>query len=212
MKTAIIGLGNIGAQLAHLLVAGGEHIVVADRSDTKTAAVVKGSGGRAEAASVEGAIESSDVVILAVYFDAMKGLIEQHRDKLKNKIVVDPSNPVGPDGKGGMKKVIPENQSSGEAVAALLPPQAKFVKGFGTLGAESLKKGANRSPQPAVLFYASDDKAAGDRVAQLITAAGFSPVRIGGVDKSIRIEVFGDLHEFGKLGRLVSAEEAKALI
>jgi hypothetical protein len=43
-------------------------------------------------------------------------------------------------------------------------------------------------------------------------AEGFSPVSVGGVDQSIRIEVGGDLHEFGKLGKLVSAKEAEALV
>ena len=63
-----------------------------------------------------------------------------------------------------------------------------------------------------MLFYATDYPAAGNIVAKLISASGFSPVSIGGIDKSIRIEVFGDLHEFGKLGKLVSAKEAQALI
>jgi 8-hydroxy-5-deazaflavin:NADPH oxidoreductase len=35
---------------------------------------------------------------------------------------------------------------------------------------------------------------------------------VGGVDQSIRIEVFGDLHELGKLGELVTAKEAAALV
>jgi hypothetical protein len=39
----------------------------------------------------------------------------------------------------------------------------------------------------------------------LITASGFIPVNVGGIDQPIRIEVFGDLREFGKLGKLVSA-------
>jgi hypothetical protein len=34
----------------------------------------------------------------------------------------------------------------------------------------------------------------------------------GGIDQSIRIEVGGDLHEFGKLGKLVSAKEAESLV
>jgi hypothetical protein len=38
---------------------------------------------------------------------------------------------------------------------------------------------------------------------------GFSPVSVGGVDQSIRIKVGGDLHELGKLGKLVSAKKAK---
>ena len=44
-------------------------------------------------------------------------------------------------------------------------------------------------------FYATNDDASGDLVAELIRADGYEPVRVGGLDKSIRIEVFGDLHE-----------------
>ena len=41
-------------------------------------------------------------------------------------------------------------------------------------------------------------------MAALIGASGFAPVRVCGLDQSIRIEVGGDLHEFGKLGQLVT--------
>ena len=117
-----------------------------------------------------------------------------------------------PDGKGGFKKTIPAEQSSGQLISALLPDGAQLVKAFGTLGAESLASGANRTPERAVLFYATDYPEAGDVVAKLITASGFSPVSVGGIDQSIRIEVGGDLHEFGKLGKLVSVKEAEPLI
>jgi len=50
-----------------------------------------------------------------------------------------------------------------------------------------------RSPERAVLFYATDYPEAGRAVAKLITASGFSPVSVGGIDQSIRIEVGGDL-------------------
>ena len=59
-----------------------------------------------------------------------------------------------------------------------------------------------------MLFYAADDDAAGDLVAELIRTAGFDPVRVGGLDQSIRIEMFGDLHEYGALGRAVTKSEA----
>jgi 8-hydroxy-5-deazaflavin:NADPH oxidoreductase len=63
-----------------------------------------------------------------------------------------------------------------------------------------------------VLFYATDYPEAGKAVARLITASGFAPVNVGGIDQSIRIEVGGDLHEFGKLGKLVAVKEAQALV
>ena len=212
MKTTIIGMGNIGKQVALNLIAGGQNVIVADHGPTKAQEFSKGSGGKARAASVAAAVEEADIIIFAVWFDAIKGLLGEYRNKLAGKIVVDPSNPIAPDGSGGFKKLIPQDQSSGQILAALLPPGAKLVKAFGTLAAPSLGKGARRSPEPNVLFCASDDRDAGNAVADLIRASGFAPVPIGGLDQSIRIEVFGDLHEFGRLGRLVTAKEASALV
>jgi 8-hydroxy-5-deazaflavin:NADPH oxidoreductase len=212
MKPAIIGLGNIGRQVALNLIAGEQQVIVADHGPAKAQDFAKASDGKARAASVAAAIDEADIIVLAVYFDAIKGLVAEYRNKLAGKIVVDPSNPIAPDGSGGFRKTIPQDQSSGQLVAALLPPGAKLVKAFGTLAAPSLKSGARRSPEPNVLFFASDDRDAGNAVADLIKASGFAPVRVGGIDKSIRIEVFGDLHEFGKLGKLVTAKEAAKLV
>ena len=212
MTTAVIGLGNIGARLARNLTAGGEKVIVTDKTLAKAESLARELGGNAEAMPVLDAIREADIVILAIYFDAIKQFIAGNRGALAGKIVVDPSNPIAPDGKGGFKKTIPAEQSSGELISALLPQGAQLVKAFGTLSAESLGSAANRSPERAVLFYATDHPEAGRVVARLITASGFSPVGVGGIDQSIRIEVGGDLHEFGKLGKLVSAEEAASLI
>jgi predicted dinucleotide-binding enzyme len=212
MNTAIIGLGNIGSQLAKNLTAGGENVIVADRTLAKAEKLATELGGKATPMPVADAITKSDVVVLAIYFDAIKDLLVTYRGAVAGKVIVDPSNPIAPDGKGGFKKTIPEDQSSGQLIAALLPEGAELVKAFGTLGALSLASGVKRSPERAVLFYATDYPEAGRAVARLITASGFSPVRVGGLDQSIRIEVGGDLHEFGKLGKLVSAKEAEALV
>jgi 8-hydroxy-5-deazaflavin:NADPH oxidoreductase len=212
MNTAIIGLGNIGSQLAKNLTTGGENVIVADRTLAKAEKLAAELGGKARPMPVADAISKSDVVVLAIYFDAIKDLLATYRGALAGKVIVDPSNPIAPDGKGGFKKTIPADQSSGQLIAALLPERAELVKAFGTLGAQSLASGVNRSPERAVLFYATDYPEAGRAVARLITASGFSPFRAGGLDQSIRIEVGGDLHEFGKLAKLVSTTEAEALV
>ena len=92
--------------------------------------------------------------------------------------------------------------------AGLLPAGARLVKAFGTLSAPTLAAAARREPERAVLFYAADDAAAGDLVADLIRVSGYEPVRVGGLDQSIRIEMLGDLHEYGGLGRVVTKTEA----
>jgi predicted dinucleotide-binding enzyme len=212
MNTVIIGTGSIGSRLAKNLALGGENIILADRTLAKAQKLTNELGGRATAMSISDAIKKADIIIFAVYFDAIKALIAQYRSDLAGKIIVDPSNPIAPDGKGGFKKTIPADQSSGQLLAALIPGDAELVKAFGTLGAESLASGANRSPDRAVLFYASDFPEAGRAVAKLIKASGFSPVFVGGISQSIRIEVGGDLHEFGKLGKLVSAKEAETIV
>jgi hypothetical protein len=212
MKTAIIGLGNIGSRVAKNLVAGRESIIVATRDLAKAKAFAKTVSGDAEAMSIADAVKTADVVILGIWFETIKEFVTTHRASLVGKIVVDPSNPIAPDGKGGFNKIIPADQSSGQIIARLLPEGSELVKAFGTLSAGSLEAAARRKPEPAVLFYATDYPEAGRAVAKLIAASGFASVNVGGVDQSGRLEAFGDLNEYGKLGKLVTSKEAAVII
>ena len=205
---AIIGTGNIGSRLAAAFAAGGQDFLLAGRDQEAARKVAADLDGRADVVSVDEAVERADVLVLAVWFDAFKQLIAQYGDRLAGKVIIDPTNPVGPDDKGGFQKLIGEQESSGQILAGLLPAGARLVKAFGTLSADSLSAAARREPERAVLFYAADDDAAGEEVADLIRIAGYEPVRVGGLDQSIRLEVFGDLHEFGALGRVVTKSEA----
>ena len=148
------------------------------------------------------------MLVFALWLDAFEQLIARYGGRLAGKVIVDPTNPVGPDGAGGYKKVIGGQQSSGQILAGLLPARTRLVKAFGTLSAPTLSSAARREPERAVQFYAGDDAAAGDLVADLIRVGGYEPVRVGGLDQSIRIEAFGDLHELGGLGRVVTTSEA----
>ncbi len=205
---AISGTGNVGSRLAANLAAGDQDFLLAGRDQEAARKLASDLDSHAEAVSVDEAVERADVLVLAVWLDAFEQLIAQYGPQLAGKVIVDPTNPVGPDGAGGYRKVIGERESSGQILAGLLPPGARLVKAFGTLSAPSLAAAARREPERAVLFYAADDDDAGDLVAALIRAAGFDPVRVGGLDQSIRIEMFGDLHEYGALGRPVTKSEA----
>jgi predicted dinucleotide-binding enzyme len=205
---AIIGTGTIGSTLAAHFAAGGQDFLLAGRDQEAARKLASGLDGHAEAVSADEAVERADVLVIAVWLPDFKQLIAQYGERLAGKVIVDPSNPVGPDGDGGYRKVIGEQESSGQILAGLLPAGARLVKAFGTLSAGSLAAAARQEPERAVLFYAADDDAAGDLVADLIRTAGFDPVRVGGLDQSIRIEMFGDLHEYGALGRVVTKTEA----
>jgi predicted dinucleotide-binding enzyme len=209
---AIVGTGNVGSTLAANFAAGGQDFLLADRDQEAARKIAADLGGHAEVVSIDEAVERADVLVFALWMDAFEQLIARYGARLAGKVIVDPSNPVGPDGQGGYRKVIGEQESSGQILAGLLPPGARLVKAFGTLSAPSLSSAARRKPERAVQFYAADDDAAGDLVADLIRADGFEPVRVGGLDQSIRIEMFGDLHEYGALGRPVTKSEALAAV
>ncbi len=209
---AIIGIGNVGSTLAANFAAGGQDFLLAGRDLEAARKLASTFDGHAEAVSIDEAVDRADVLVLAVWLDAFRQLIGQYGDRLAGKVIVDPTNPVAPDGNGGFRKVIGEQESSGQILAGLLPAGSRLVKAFGTLSAGTLAAAARQQPELAVEFYAADNDAAGDVVAELIRAGGYEPVRVGGLDQSIRIEVFGDLHEFGALGRAVTKPEALAAI
>jgi hypothetical protein len=210
--TAIIGVGNLGRALAGHLVDGDELVVLAARNEEHAAGLAHELGPRVEAALVEDAVAAADVVVLALWLDQIKALLAEHAHLLENKVVVDPSNPIGFDENGQMVRTLADDQSAGSIVAALLPASAHYVKAFGTLGADSLASSANREPRVA-LFYATDDDIAAGTVEQLIGAAGFEPVRAGGFADAGRLEgPVGDLSQPGLNGELLDLDQARATL
>jgi 8-hydroxy-5-deazaflavin:NADPH oxidoreductase len=207
LTTAIIGVGNLGGTVARHLVAGAEPVVLAAADEEHARALADELGPNASATSVQDAIAGADVVVLATWLDQTKEYLPAEAGLLEDKIVVDPSNPIGFEN-GQMIRTLPEGQSSGSVVAGLLPASAHYVKAFGTLGAvEQLATSANSDPR-VVLFYATDDDAAEATARRLITAAGFEPLKVGGVAEAGRIEgPDGELQ-----GRVMDLDEARATI
>lgn len=91
-------------------------------------------------------------------------------------------------------------------VAGWLPAGARLAMAFGSMSAGLFAASSRRSPDPAVLFYVTDDDRAGQQVERLIRTAGFEPVRAGGLEQSGRLEVGGDLHDL-----VVSLAKARSL-
>src|SRR6266436_6951678 len=142
--TAIVGVGNLGSTIARHLVRGGEAVVLAAKAESHPEALASELGELARAASVEDAIRAADVVVFALWLDTMTEVIAQHAPLLEDKVVVDPSNPIGFDESGQMIRTLPDGQSGGSVVAGLLPASARYVKAFGTLGADALAGSADR--------------------------------------------------------------------
>jgi hypothetical protein len=208
MTTAIIGTGGLGSAIARQLAAGGETLRLssADTASARTLAAQIGSAAVVAAGSRD-ALQGADVVVLALRFTVLKGVLDEIGGSLAGKVVVVPSNPVGLDAQGDVVRLLPEGQSSGKVVAGWMPAGTHFAMTFGTMSAGLLESASNRSPEPAVLFYVTDDDRAGEEVGRLIRTAGFEPVKAGGIEQSGRLEVGGDLHDL-----VVGPAEARSLI
>ena len=207
MTTAIIGTGGIGSAIARELASGGETLRLSS-ADNKSAQRLAVQIGQAAVVAVDNhdALRGADAVVLALRFTVLKGVIDEIADSLTDMLVVVPSNPITADAEGNLTRLLPEGQSSGEVVAGWLPAGARLAMAFGSMRAELLESSSNRSPEPAALFYATDDARAGEEVERLIRTAGFEPVKVGGLDQSSRLEVGGDLHDL-----VVGPAEARSL-
>jgi 8-hydroxy-5-deazaflavin:NADPH oxidoreductase len=208
MTTAVIGTGGIGSVIARELASGGETLRLAS-ADHKSARMLAAEIGGAAVVAVgnDDALRGADAVVLALRFTVLKGVIDEIAGPLTGKLVVVPSNPVGIDAHGNVARLLPKGQSSGEVVAGWLPAGARLAMAFGTLSADLFESSSHRSPEPAVLFYATDDDRAGQEVRRLIRTAGFEPVKAGGIAQSGRLEVGGDLHDL-----VAGPAEARSLI
>jgi predicted dinucleotide-binding enzyme len=208
MTTAIIGTGVLGSAIARLLGSGGETLRLSS-ADPESAKKLAAQIGPAAfvAADNEGALRSADAVVLALRFTLLKSVLDEISGALADKLVVVPSNPLTTGPQGNVSRVLSKEQSSGEVVAGWLPAGVPLAMAFGTMSANLLESSANRSPEHAVLFYATDDDRAGKQVEHLIRTAGFEAVQVGGVKLTDRLEVGGDLHDL-----VVGPTEARALV
>jgi predicted dinucleotide-binding enzyme len=196
MTTAIIGSGGLGSAVARLLASGGETLRLAS-ADPASARMLAAEVGRGASVAADNrdALLDADAVILALRFTVLKGVIDEIALSLTDKLVIVPSNPLRTDDQGNVLRVLPEGQSSGKAVTQWLPVGVPFAMAFGSMSADLLKASSNRSPEPAVLFYATDDDGGATGVERLIRIAGFEPLRVGGSEQSTRLELGGDLHD-----------------
>ena len=207
MTTAVIGTGTLGSVIARLLASGGETLRLSS-AHSESARTLAAEIGPAAVVTGDNrdALQGADAVVLALRFTALKGVIDEIADRLTGKLVIVPSNPLGIDAQGNVSRLLPKGQASGEVLAGWMPAGARFAMAFGTLSADLFESSSKRSPEPAVLFYVTDDDRAGEEVERLIRTAGFEPVKAGGLQQSGRLEVSGDLHDL-----VVGPAEARSL-
>ena len=190
MKVTIIGAGNMGRGIGTRLVAGGNEVQLVDRDPAEAQALAAELGDAASAAAQDDAFDG-DVVVLALYYPGAKDAVQQYREQLAGKVVVDITNPVDLSTFDGL--ATPPGTSAAEEIAALVPEGTPVVKAFNTTFAGTLAAGEAAGQQLDVLI-AGDDEDAKRKVAGLAEAGGLRPIDVGPLRRAQQLEQLGFLH------------------
>lgn len=165
MEIAVIGTGFIGGILGTALARSGHEVTFGSRhpGDDDVAA-----GSSASVTSVDQALASADVVILAVPGPAVTEFAATYRDELAGKLVIDATNRMG------------------EPVAnsrAVLPASVRYARAFDTLGGENMADPAFDGGRADMFFSAAEV----DRpvVEDVIEGVGLRPVYVGADEEGL---------------------------
>jgi NADPH-dependent F420 reductase len=192
VNVTIIGCGNMGRAIGTRLVAGGHDVELIDRNpDDARALAGELSGPGSARAADPGRGPTGEVVIFALYYPGVLEAIDEYRDRLTGKVVVDISNPV--DVETWDRLATPPEKSATEEVGERLPAGTPVVKAFNTTFAKTLEPGEVQGQQLDVLI-AGDDEGAKQKVAQLAESGGLRPIDVGPLQRARQLEQLGFLH------------------
>jgi 8-hydroxy-5-deazaflavin:NADPH oxidoreductase len=176
LRIGIIGAGNMGGPLGVTWAKAGHQVLWATRNPAELMPLVQQAAPRASAGYADAAAFFGDVVVLAVPPSAIPELGREIGEWLRDKIVIDLTNPrADRDGEAQTAQWL--EMGTGLAMAQYLPG-AHVVKAFNALGAPML---ANPAPNgvPIAVPIAGDRARDREVVAALVRDAGFEPVIVG---------------------------------
>lgn len=168
MRIAIVGAGRVGSTLGQRLGAKGHHVLygVREPDDPKYEGL--------EVETVEEAVDSADVVILAVPWRAARDAVEALGD-VGDRVVIDVTNPFGED-----RAHLRHPELSGTEQLRAWLRGGRLVKAFNITGSGNLGDPAYPKGKP-VMFVAGEDAAAKELALSLATELGFDAMDAGGM-------------------------------
>ncbi len=192
MKIAVIGFGNVGAQLGRLWAAQGHSVTGGLRAGSKETEKAKKMG--VTVAEPAAAVKGADVIALALPWQAVESTLAS-LGPIDGKVVLDATNPLRAD----LSVIVPEAGSGAEQVLQWAKG-ARVVKAFNTIGAVFFG-------DPAFdMFYCGDDEEAKEVVRDLIEETKMRPVDAGPLKNASYLEHMAGLWvDLAVKGRLQGA-------
>ncbi len=192
-KIAIRGTGQVGDALAKGFLANGFAVMRASREPAKLQDWKTAAQGEASIGTLAEAAQWADLVVLAVKGSGAESALELAGiANLAGKTVIDTTNPISeePPQNGVIRYFTNANESLMERLQAKAP-QAKLVKAFNSIGSMFMVNPPFQ-PKPA-MFICGNDAGAKQETSEILTAFGWQPVDMGGVEVARPIEALCQL-------------------
>jgi hypothetical protein len=185
VRIAFIGYGQVGGPLAdHLQRLDHDVTLAAANPSSESVQNALAKNPNLKVAPPKDAVSVAEVVFLATPFQANEAALKSVTEELKGKVLVDCTNPVGPNLTHGLN-----NTQSGSEMVQELVPKTRVVKAFSIYGFEnfvdSSYHGYNVKP---VMMYCGNDLEAKKNVGELIAQLGWHPLDVGGLEQALHLE------------------------
>jgi predicted dinucleotide-binding enzyme len=186
---SIIGAGNMGTAIAAIATKGGASVQLLAQDAEKTAAAAA-TLGASVVSGVSGDALTGDIVVLALPYPAVAGVLAQYQGRLDGKIVVDITNPL--DFATFDSLVVPADGSAAQVIAETVPG-ARVLKAFNTTFAATLATGGVNGVAPTTVLVAGDDASAKEALISVLVAGGVLAVDAGTLKRVRELEALGFL-------------------
>jgi len=170
-QVTIIGTGNMANAIGGVLADGGTSVTYITQEQTGTAPL------------------TGDIVVLAVPYPAVDGILTAYGDQFDGKIVVDITNPLNFDTFDSL--TVPAGSSAAAEIQSRLP-EATVLKAFNTTFAGTLV-GKQVGDQSTTVLIAGDDATAKQSLATAVEAGGVSAIDAGSLSRAHELEALGFL-------------------
>ena len=187
-KIGIVGTGHIGGTLGILFAKAGYEVIYGSRHPDTLKELVRSAGPKSCAGTVAEAIAFSDVIVVSVPLIALTEFDAKTKEALKDRIVIDTSNPY-PERDGAIAvEARKEPGGMGVFVARLLPG-ARIIRAFNSVYFVDLRRTINKNGEKIGIPIAGDDREGLNAAVELAEHAGLEPVVVGGLSTSKLFDV-----------------------
>lgn len=183
------GTGQEGSGLAMRWAKAGHRVILGSRDAAKAAAAASAMNAALGAANIsgnanKGAAAAADIVVLTVPFAAQRSTVEEVREALAGKILIDATAPLVPPKVARVQ--LPSGGSAVAAIQAALGEAVRVVSAFQNVSAQHLKDLSHEVD--CDVLVCGDDPAARDTVIRLAADIGLRGIHAGPIVNSAGAE------------------------